>query len=118
LPFGTKLNTGSGGMTLSIVFYSIVGVLFLVFLPIASFPPHIAITGILSLTTAYGLLSKRYWVIWLLAAFFLIATTFALYTLYFVISTSLIMSIGMILFLVLTWAATAYIASKRELLER
>lgn len=90
-----------------IAFYGVVGILFLVLLPFANFPPHIALTGIMSLITAYGIFEKRFWAKWLVVAMFFVATTLSLSTLYFVIFGNWVVAIIMIAYAVLTWVFTA-----------
>jgi SNF family Na+-dependent transporter len=89
-----------------IAFYGVVGILFLVLLPFANFPPHIGLTGIMSLITAYGLFMKRSWAKWLVIALFFVATTISLYTLYYITFSNWIVSISMIAYAVLTWVFT------------
>ena len=95
-----------------IAFYGIVGVLFLVLLPFANYPPHIALTGIMSLITAYSLFTKRSWAKWLVIALFFVATTLSLYTLYYVIFSDWILSASMIAYVAFTWLFTARTLSK------
>ena len=90
-----------------IAFYGVVGILLLVLLPFANFPPHIALTGIMSLITAYGLFEKRFWAKWLVIANLFVATTLSLSTLYFVIFGNWVVAIIMIAYAVLTWVFTA-----------
>jgi len=112
--FGAKLKTANIRTLAPVAFYGAVGVLFLVLLPLANFPPHVGLTGILSLITAYGLFKKRFWATWLVVALFFVATTFSLYTLAYVIFSNWIVGIGMIAYAVLTWVFTAYTLSKRK----
>ncbi|MFB3889534.1 MAG: hypothetical protein ACE14S_08580 [Candidatus Bathyarchaeia archaeon] len=95
-------------------FYGIVGILFLALLPLSGFPPHIALIGITSIVAAYGLFKKRFWAIWLVAALFFVATTLALYTLYFVIASDVLATAGMLAYMILTWVFTAYAAATRR----
>ena len=97
-----------------IAFYGVVGVLFLVLLPFANFPPHIGLTGIMSLITAYGIFTKRSWATWLVVALFFVATTLSLYTLYYIIFSNWIVGISVIAYAVLTWVFTARTLSKRK----
>jgi hypothetical protein len=115
--FGSKLKNANIRTLAPVAFYGAVGVLFLVLLPLANFPPHIGLTGILSLITAYGLFKKRFWATWLVVALFFVATTFSLYTLYYVIFSNWIVGLSMIVFAVLIWLFTAYTLSKRKPLE-
>jgi SNF family Na+-dependent transporter len=112
--FGAKLKTANIRTLAPVAFYGAVGILFLILLPFANFPPHIGLTGILSLITAYGLFKKRFWATWLVVALLFVATIFSLYTLYYVMFSNWIVGIAMIAYAVLTWAFTAYILSKRS----
>jgi hypothetical protein len=97
-----------------IAFYGLVGVLFLVLLPFANYPPHIALTGIMNLITAYGLFTKRSWAKWLVVALFFVATTLSLYTLYYVIFSDWIVSASMIAYVAFTWLFTARMLLKSK----
>jgi drug/metabolite transporter (DMT)-like permease len=112
--FKSKLKT-LGVQTLApTVFYGAVGIIFLVLLPLANFPPHIGLNGIISLITAYGILTKRFWALWLVVALFAVATVFSLYTLYVIAFTNVIVSVSMLVYAVLTWFVTLYIVLKRK----
>jgi hypothetical protein len=111
---GSKLKTMDIKAQASTVFYGAAGILFLILLPIANFPPHIGLIGISSLITAYSLFKKRFWATWLVAVMFFVVTTFSLYTLAYVLFYDWIMSLSMIAYAVLTWAFTAYTLSKRK----
>jgi len=97
-----------------IVFYAAVGILFLVLLPFANFPPHIALTGITSLITAYGLFGKRFWAKWLVVAMFFVATTLSLSIVYYILFTNWVVDIIIIAYAVLTWIFTAFILLKEK----
>jgi len=112
--FGAKLKTANVRTLAPVAFYSAVGILFLVLLPFANFPPHVGLTGILSLITAYGLFKKRFWATWLVVALFFVATTFSLYTLYYIVFSNWIVGISMIVYAILTWVFTAYTLLKRK----
>ena len=96
------------------VFYGAVGIIFLALLPLANFPPHIGLTGVLSLVTAYGILKKRFWALWLVVALFAVATTLSLYTLAVIAFTNVVVGASMIVYAVLTWLVTLYIVLKRK----
>jgi hypothetical protein len=100
-----------------IAFYGVAGIILIILLPFANFPPHIGLTGIMSLITAYGLFTKRPWATWLVIALFFVATTLSLYTLYFIIFSNWIVAISMIVYAVLTWVFTLRTLSKRHLAE-
>jgi hypothetical protein len=113
----SKLNIESRGMMATLVFYAVVGVIFLALLPLTSFAPHLGIIGIFSLIVAYGVFAKRNWTIWFIVVLFFVATTFSAYMLYYYLQSDYVLSIAVIAYLVLTWIATAYVASKRGSLE-
>jgi hypothetical protein len=108
---------GNKGMFATSIFYATVGIIFLVLLPTSDFAPHIALLGIFSLVTAYGLLRKRAWSFWLVMILFVSGTTFALFMIYYALANAFLIGIGMIAYLILTWVFTAYTALKRNALE-
>ncbi len=110
LPSKFKMQTPTS--LASIAFYGIVGIIFLILLPITGFPPDVALLGITSLIAAYGLLMGRRWATWLVTALFFVATVFSLYTLYFVIGTDIIATAGMLAYAILTWVFTLIVARK------
>ena len=114
MSFASKLKTANIQTLAPVTFYGAVGILFLVLLPLANFPPHLGLTGILSLITAYGLFKKRFWATWLVVALFFVATTFSLYTLYYIIFSNWIVGVSMIAYAILTWVFTAYTLLKRK----
>lgn len=111
----SKIKIENAGMFAAFVFYAVVGIVCFVILPIANFPAHIGIIGVLNLITAYGLFKKRVWSIWIVVMLFFIATTFSAYTLYF--GGNLLLIISAFTYLILTWVFTAYTATKRKKLE-
>ena len=118
MSLASKLNIESKGMFAASIFYAIAGIVFLILLVTAGFPPHLGIIGVFSLIAAYGLFQKRSWSIWLIAILFFVATTFSIYMLHYYLSLSdYLMSLGITAYLVLTWIFSAYAASKRSSLE-
>jgi hypothetical protein len=113
----SKLKMENIGMFSALAFYAVVGVICLAVLPMAGFPPHIGIIGILSLITAYGLFRKRVWTIWLVVMLFFVATAFSAYTLYYFLGKDILLDISMIVYFILTWVFTVYVAAKRRTLE-
>jgi hypothetical protein len=109
----SKLKNANIGTLAPIVFYAVVGALFLILLPIANFPPHIGLTGVMSLITAYALFKRRAWAKWLVAAIFFVATTMSLYTVYFILLSNWVVSLSMIVYAVLTWYFTYYVLIKK-----
>jgi hypothetical protein len=113
----SKLKTENIGIFAALAFYAIAGIVCLAVLPLANFPPHIGIIGILSLITAFGLFKKRVWTIWLIFVLFFVATTFSAYTLYYFSGRYLLLDISTSAYLILTWIFTAYAAARRKTLE-
>jgi uncharacterized membrane protein (DUF2068 family) len=107
---------GSKGMFATSVFYAVVGIVFLVLLPMSGFAPHIGLLGIISLVTAYGFFRKRVWSFWLVVILFISATTFAVFVIYDVMANELFTSLVMVAFLILTWIFTGYAILKRKTL--
>jgi hypothetical protein len=112
--FRSKLKTADVRTLATAAFYGAVGIILLALLPFANFPPHIGLTGILSLVTAYGIFKKSFWAVWLVGALFAVATTISLYTLYVVQFSNWLVGISMVAYAVLTWIFTAYILLKRK----
>ncbi len=110
----SKLKNADFRELAPVFFYGSVGILLIVLLPFANFPPHIGLTGALSLVTAYGILKNRFWAFWLVIALFAVATTISLYTLSVVAFTNWIVAISMISYAVLTWIFTLHLALKRN----
>jgi hypothetical protein len=108
-----SLKNANMGTLAPVIFYAIVGALFLVLLPLASFPPHIGFTAVMSFITSYALFTKRAWAKWLVAAVFFAATTMSLYTVYFIQLSNWFLSLGMIVYAVLTWYFTYYVIIKK-----
>jgi uncharacterized membrane protein (DUF2068 family) len=104
----------SKGMFATSIFYAIAGIVFLVFLPMSGFAPHIGLLGVISLVTAYGLLRKRVWSFWLVAILFVSATVFVLFIIYDILAKELLTSLVMVAYLVLTWIFTGYSIMKRK----
>ena len=98
----------------AVVFYTVSGILMLTFLPLSSYPPHLAFIGIISLITAYSLFTKRPWMAWLVFLLFVVNTAFALNTLISIGFSNLIVALSMIALAVLTWLATIYLLLKKR----
>jgi len=113
----SKLKIENSGMFATSAFYAIVGIIFFVVLPMASFAPHLAIIGIFSLATAYGVFRKRAWTIWFVVILFFVATTFSAFMIYNIPQIDLLLGISAIVYLVLTWVFTAYAVTKRKVFE-
>ena len=114
MSFTSKLKTAGIQTLAPVFFYGAAGIILLVQLPLANFPPHIGLTGILSLITAYGILKKRFWALWLVVALFAVATTLSLYTLTVIAFTNIVVGMSMVVYAVLTWVVTLYIVLRRK----
>ncbi len=110
----TKLSKENLPSMASAAFFGIVGIIFLALMAMNGFPPHVALIGITSIVAAYGLFMKRKWANWLVVALFFVASTFSLFTLYYVIATDAVAAAGMITYAVLTWIFTALVVMKRK----
>jgi hypothetical protein len=113
----SRLKTENKGNLAASVFYAIAGIIFLAWMILTGFPPHLAIIGIFSLITAYGIIRKRAWAIWLVIILFFIATTFSAILIYNILASDIILTTAAIAYLILTWIFTAYIAANRNTLQ-
>jgi len=93
----------------ALAFYAISGIILLVFLPFTGFPPQLALLGVLSLITDYGIFTKRAWAPWLLFVLFAGASTFTIYTLAVAGFSNLLIGISMTVYAVLTWVFSIYL---------
>jgi hypothetical protein len=109
----SKLKNASLGTVASIAFYTITGLLLLILLPLANYPPHIGLTGMMSLITAYALFMKRPYGKWLVASLFFVITTMSILTAYFILFSNLLVSIALIVYAVLAWYFTYYVFIKK-----
>lgn len=109
----SKLKNANLGTVASIAFYAVTGVLLIILLPLANYLPHIGLTGVMSLITAYALFMKRSWGKWLVASLFFVVTTMSFLTVYFILFSNLLVSMALILYAVLTWYFTYYVFIKK-----
>ncbi len=109
-----KLKTKSRAELASIGFYLVTGIILFAVLVLTGFPPHLALIAITSLITAYGLFTKRFWAIWLVAILFIVISTFALYTLISVGFSNPLTVMSLTVYTVMTWIFTVYIVFKRK----
>ena len=117
MSIGSKLKIENRGMFATSLFYVIVGIIFFVLLPIAGFAPYLAIIGIFSLITAYGVFRKRVWAIWFVMILFFVATTFSAVMIYNILQIDALLGLSSICYLVLTWVFTIYAVAKRKVFE-
>jgi hypothetical protein len=109
--------TESKGFLLVSVFYLVVAVLSFAVLAMTGLPPHMGVIGVFSLAAGYGLLMRRGWSLYLVVILFFVATVFSLYMLYYELMKDVTISLGTTSYLVLSWIATTYVATKRIKLE-
>ncbi len=112
-----RLKIDDKGIFASLLFFAVSGVIFLGLLPSSDYAPHIGILGIFSLISAYGLLEKRSWSIYLVLIVFFSGTIFAAYMLYYGLVSDLITGLLALAYVVLTWIFTILVAAKRKALE-
>ncbi|HII85649.1 TPA: hypothetical protein HA273_03550 [Candidatus Bathyarchaeota archaeon] len=112
MSISSTLKNASIGTTAAVIFYLAMGVVFLVLLPFLNFPPHIALTGIMSIAAAYALLSRRAWAPWLVVALFLISLTMLAFTLFFSMFVNWPVNVGLIVYLIFSFYFMYYTLSR------
>jgi hypothetical protein len=114
MSFISKLKTQDVGTLLAFLFYAATGIIFFAELVTTYFPPHLGVIAIFSLLAAFGLIMKRSWATWFIIMLFFVSTTFSVYTLYYYALKDLTLATATVVYLILTWAFTAYTYSKRR----
>lgn len=108
------------------VFYAIAGGAKLYLLILSNFTlGYVGVLGILSLITAYGLIKKKTWTVWLVAILLFSGITFGAITLYasIMIQTfnpsleGLLFHLTLIVYIAMTIVASIYILARREKLQ-
>jgi len=119
----SKLQIEYKGMFFFAIFYLITGVVNFTILGIYGLALfHIALVAILSLITAFGVYRLQSWSLWFVVGLFFIATTHIALMLNVSMEryavnpdiSSLIVILAWIIYLILTWIATIYVAAKRK----
>jgi hypothetical protein len=122
----SKLKIESLPIFIFLVFYLIAAVGNLYLLAANGFTmAHTGIIAILSLITAYGLYRMEKWSLWVVILLFFVGNTFGIVNLYTSIvrygfaggSDVLLLNLALIMYVVMTWLATIYIAAKRDKLK-
>jgi len=113
----SKLKIESKGMFAASIFYLIIGIIFFALLPMTGFTPYVAVIGIFSLLTAYGVFMRRAWAIWFVMILFFGATTFSAVMIYNIMQIDALLGLGSVGYLVLTWIFTIYALTKRKSFE-
>ena len=98
----------------ALAFFAVVGVLLLAVLPISSYPAHIGFLGIVSLITAYSILTKRPWANWLIFILVITNSVFGLYTLSAVGLSNLVVAACSLVYTVATWTVAVLLVLKRK----
>ena len=81
-------------------------------LPFLYFPPHIGLTGVMSIVAAYGLFRKKAWAPWIVVALFLVSLTMLAFTLFYGVFVNLLASAGLSVYLVLSFYFMYYTLSR------
>lgn len=95
-------------------FFAVVGVLLLAVLPLSSYPPHLGFLGIVSLITAYSILTKRPWANWLIFILVVTNSVFGLYTLLAVGLSNMVVAALALAYTVATWTVAVLLVLKRK----
>jgi len=98
----------------SIAFFTVTGILLLLFLPLTGFPPHLGFLGVVSLISAYSLFNRRVWAPWLVFILLITNTVFSLFTFYLVGFSNILIALTMLTFAGLTWAFTLPLLLKKK----
>ncbi|MEM3579955.1 MAG: hypothetical protein QXH40_04565 [Candidatus Bathyarchaeia archaeon] len=118
MSFKSRLKTENIGLLLASIFYAAAGIVCFIVLATVDYElVHIGLIGIISLATAYGLIMRRRWALWSVFVLFFTNTTFAVSMLYYTVGSDIVNDTAMILYLILTWVATIYLAARRKKLE-
>ncbi|MEM0096218.1 MAG: hypothetical protein QW660_06245 [Candidatus Bathyarchaeia archaeon] len=109
-----KLKVEDAGILAASIFHVAIGIA--CFVVLALVDPglvHIGLLGIISLATAYGLFKRRFWALWSIFVVAFMATVLSFSMIYFTMGSDILIDITMIVYLILTWMFTVYVASKR-----
>lgn len=111
------------GMFFFAIFYLIVGVVNFIIVGMYDLGLfHVALVGGLSLVSAFGLYRLRSWSLWFVVGLFFIGTTYGAFMFNITMEnytatsdiSSLLAILAWIIYLILTWIATIYVAAKRK----
>ncbi len=86
----------------------------MVSLVLSGYPPHLALLGVLSVITAYSLLTGRVWAIWLVFTLLITISVFSIYTLNAADFTNALVALAMISYVLLTWAVAVWLWLRRR----
>jgi hypothetical protein len=83
-------------------------------LPLAGLAPHLALVGILSLTTAVTVLLKKSWALWFISILFITASVFSLWTIFASGTSNLMITAGLAAYFALALIVTLYMGLWRK----
>ena len=111
------------GMFFFAIFYLLVGVVNFIIVGMYDLGLfHVALVGVLSLISAFGLYRLRSWSLWFVVGLFFIGTTYGAFMFNIAMEnytatpdiTTLLTILAWIIYLILTWIATIYVTAKRK----
>ena len=119
----SKLGIEYMGMFLFALFYFMAGVVNFIIMGIYGLDlSHVALVAVLSLITSFGLYRLQKWSLWFVVGLFFIATTYCAFTFNAFLGSytanpnfgGLFAILAWIIYLILIWIATIYVAAKRK----
>lgn len=123
MDLGSKLKVVHRGFLFFSIFYfvaAIANIIILGFYGLGLF--HVTLISVLSFVTAFGLYKSQSWVIWFVVGLFFIVTAYGATMLNVTIKkiqvgselSWILTAMMWVLYLVLTWITTVYVAAKRK----
>jgi uncharacterized membrane protein HdeD (DUF308 family) len=106
----SKLKISNRTELTAIAFYLVTGIVFLVLFPFTNFAPHLILLGVLGIVTGASLIVKKVWTNWVVFIEFVVASTFALVTIFSIGFSNGLVTLGLIAYVVFIWIFTAYLA--------
>jgi ABC-type thiamin/hydroxymethylpyrimidine transport system permease subunit len=119
----SRLGIEYKGMFFFAVFYLVAGVVnFIIWGTYGLSLFHVALVAVLSLVAAFGVYQMQSWSLWLVIGLFFITTTYGAFMVNVFLGkyavtpdmTNLLTVIMWIIYLLLTWIATVYVAARRK----
>ena len=105
MSYAAKFKNLTRPEQLSIVFYIVSGAFLLALLPFSGFAPHIGLIGVFSIITGAIVLAKREWALWFIIVLFITALVFAFWTIFTLLGSNWLVTVGLIIYAVLEFAA-------------
>lgn len=115
----SKLKVENPAALIFSIFYTIVGIAFLSIYVVYDLKLlHVAIIGILSLITAYGVFKVEKWAVWLVVALFILGNAFGISILAatnpWPAALGLLLQSLLIIYIITTWIISIYVVAKRK----